>query len=116
MEQAPIDKTSALHYTWGDQCDSWILHDTETLSVKQESMPPGSKEKLHIHHQASQFFFILKGRAVFYLDGEKIILSAQQGLSVPNGSRHFIANESAGDIEFLVITQPSAKNDREDLE
>ena len=47
------------------------------------------------------------------MDGEKIMLGEQQGLPVQNGSRHFIANESEGDIEFLVITQPSATNDRE---
>ena len=109
------DKSSSLHYNWGDHCDSWVLHDTETLSVKQETMPPGSKEKLHLHHHASQFFYMLKGSAAFYLDDNKLNIGEGQGLTVSPGTKHFIANESKVDIEFLVITQPSG-NDRQDIE
>ena len=28
------------HYTWGDDCHGWTFVDTDTLSVKQELMPP----------------------------------------------------------------------------
>ena len=79
-------------------------------------MPTGSKEKLHFHRLASQFFFMLKGTAAFYLEDKKLNIAEGQGLSVNPGAKHFIANESGKDIEFLVITQPSGKNDREDME
>jgi mannose-6-phosphate isomerase-like protein (cupin superfamily) len=53
------------HYNWGEGCDGWNLVDEYTLSVKQERMPPHTAEQLHFHRQARQFFFILKGEAVF---------------------------------------------------
>ena len=109
------DKSSSHHYTWGGNCDCWVLHDTESFSVKQEIMPPGSREKLHLHHHTSQFFYILKGSAAFYLDDNKLNIGEGQGLTVSPGTKHFIANESKVDIEFLIITQPSG-NDREDVE
>lgn len=103
---------TAEHYTWGDRCDSWILADTSGLSVKQERMPGGTREMLHFHRHAQQFFYILKGTATFYIDGECLTASAFQGLLIAPGSRHFIANETAEAIDFLVISQPSANNDR----
>ncbi len=110
-----ISRETAAHYQWGSHCDSWVLAATAGLSVKQESMPPGTREELHFHRQAQQFFFILKGNAIFYLAGEKISLGPQQGLLVVPQSSHFIANDSAETIEFLVISQPATQDDRVDI-
>jgi mannose-6-phosphate isomerase-like protein (cupin superfamily) len=107
-----IDINTASHYVWGEKCDSWILSDTNGLSVKLESMPAGSKEKLHFHTNALQFFFILKGSATFYLDNEKNIVKEQQSLSIQPNTKHLIANETTEKLDFLVISQPSTNNDR----
>lgn len=112
----PIDQFTAPHYTWGTACDSWVLADTETLSVKQEQMPPDTKEKLHVHAQAQQFFFILNGTATFYLENKTVTLNAAQGLLIPAGKKHYIANETGEPLNFLVISQPSTNNDRVTLE
>jgi hypothetical protein len=53
-----IDKQSANYYQWGNNCDSWILANTPALSVKLEKMPAATKEKLHFHSKAQQFFFL----------------------------------------------------------
>lgn len=63
-----IDKQNAEHYIWGKHCDSWLLANTEGLSVKQEKMPIGEKEQLHFHTQAQQLFYILNGSATFYIE------------------------------------------------
>lgn len=107
-----INKTIAENYTWGNNCLSWILNNRESLSIKQELMPIGNKEQLHFHEKATQFFYVLKGQATFYLEDEVFILNPNDGLSVLNNTKHFIANESNDDIEFLVISQPSTNNDR----
>ena len=107
-----IDKQTSGHYLWGERCDSWILADTEGLSVKQESMPSGTKEKLHFHTHAQQFFFILKGTATFYLNNEKLTVAAEKGLLIQPMVKHYIANESNERLDFLVISQPTTNNDR----
>ncbi len=107
-----INKKNVPYYIWGKNCSSWVLNDDTQISIKQELMPAGTKEQLHFHQKANQFFYILKGQAMFYLDGEVFILNPNDGLSVLNNTKHFIANESNDEIEFLVISQPSTNNDR----
>ncbi|MEO8884441.1 MAG: cupin domain-containing protein [Mucilaginibacter sp.] len=103
------------HYTWGDDCHGWTFVDTEALSVKQELMPPDTAEKLHYHEKATQFFFILKGRAKFVIDGEDVELREQQAIQINPKQQHFIANNQNTDLEFILYTYPSAKNDRIDI-
>jgi mannose-6-phosphate isomerase-like protein (cupin superfamily) len=110
-----INKQNASKYTWGDNCLSWILINNDALSIKQELMQIGTKEQLHFHEKASQFFYILKGEATFYLGDEVYLLNPNEGLSVLNNTKHFIANEGNEEIEFLVISQPNANNDRINL-
>jgi len=107
-----IDKQSSKHYFWGENCDSWVLADTEGLSVKQESMPSGTKEKLHFHTNAQQFFFVLKGKATFYLNDEIEIIKEQKGILIEPKTKHYIANETDEVLDFLVISQPTTNNDR----
>ncbi len=111
-----IDKETANRYTWGNNCDSWILVDTPALSIKQEKMPGGTKEALHFHSEAQQFFFILKGTATFYYDDKKEIISEQQGIRIIPMTKHFIANETSVALEFLVVSQPDTNNDRINIE
>ncbi|MDR6463499.1 cupin domain-containing protein [Chryseobacterium sediminis] len=105
-------KDNSEHYNWGNHCDSWILKNTPSLSVKQEKMPAGTSEKLHYHQVAEQFFYILKGEAVFYINEEKYLVKQGESISIAPESKHFISNESTEEIEFLVISNPPADHDR----
>jgi mannose-6-phosphate isomerase-like protein (cupin superfamily) len=89
-----IDKQTAEQYLWGDNCDSWVLADTVGLSVKQENMPSSTREKLHLHNNAQQFFYILKGSATFYLNDVKTIVTEQKGILIEPKTKHYIANET----------------------
>lgn len=116
MNKKIVDKETAQHYLWGNNCDSWVLVDTTGLSVKQESMPGHTREKLHFHTTAQQFFYILKGIATFYIEEEKIVVAEQKGLSIAPQTKHYIANETEETLEFLVISQPTTNNDRTTME
>jgi mannose-6-phosphate isomerase-like protein (cupin superfamily) len=100
------------HYAWGEGCDGWNLVDGPGLSVKMERMPPHTAEKTHLHRQSRQFFFILRGAAVFETDEGRLLLSAQQGLEIPPGRKHRILNEGGDDLEFILCSQPSTAGDR----
>ncbi|WP_374440838.1 cupin domain-containing protein [Epilithonimonas sp.] len=105
-------KQNTEHYIWGGNCDSWVLLDSQELSVKQEIMPPKSKEQLHFHKNAQQFFFILKGKATFIVEGETFEAAENSGFHIIPGKQHWIENLSDKDLEFLVISNPSTNNDR----
>jgi mannose-6-phosphate isomerase-like protein (cupin superfamily) len=111
----PIDKHSAAHYTWAEVCQSWVLADEEGLVVKQEEMPAGSREQLHVHHHARQFFYILSGVAHFYVEDKVWVVKEQQGLLILPGEKHYIANETKLALSFLVISSPGTSMDRVNL-
>lgn len=111
-----IKKETSSHYIWGENCDGWIYVDNENLSVKQERMPAHTSEQLHYHEKAQQFFFILKGKATFEIDGEMIDVSANEGLHIEAGKKHRIINKEKDDLEFILSSQPTTKGDRFDLQ
>ena len=100
------------HYQWGEDCDGWNLVDEPSLSVKQERMPAGTSEVLHYHQYAQQFFYMLKGSAVFEIEGETIIVNEQEGIHIKKGQKHRIINNTASAIEFILSSQPSTAEDR----
>ena len=112
MSNLLISKENAEHYIWGNKCDCWMLVDSENLSIKQELMPVGEREKLHCHEKSQQFFFILKGEATFYVEEEIFTVIPQKGLLIKPNIKHYIANESNEILEFLVISQPNTSKDR----
>ncbi|MEH7109109.1 cupin domain-containing protein [Bacillus sp. JJ1764] len=107
-----ISKQNAEHYIWGDQCDGWHLVKNNHVSVIHERMPANTSEVRHYHNQAQQFFFVLSGRATIEVNGERIILNPNEGIEIPPLVPHQMMNESNGDVEFLVISQPNSKGDR----
>jgi mannose-6-phosphate isomerase-like protein (cupin superfamily) len=100
------------HYQWGSDCDGWNLVDEDSLSVKQELMPSGAKEVKHVHQKAQQFFYILKGKATFEIEDSTIELNEGEGLHIEAGAKHRIINNSKEDLEFILCSQPSTKDDR----
>lgn len=109
----PLSKYQSLgHYQWGDGCDGWNLVAADSLSVKQERMPPGTAEELHFHNASQQFFFILSGSAVFDINDKQVEVKAGEGLHIPAGEKHRISNHTTEGLEFLLCSQPSTLNDR----
>jgi mannose-6-phosphate isomerase-like protein (cupin superfamily) len=116
MDSSIFSKNECLNqYTWGDDCYGWTFIDTDALSVKQELMPPDTTEQLHYHEKANQVFFILRGRATFEIDGIETELMPEQGIEIKARQKHFISNRERTDLEFVLYSTPSTKNDRINL-
>jgi mannose-6-phosphate isomerase-like protein (cupin superfamily) len=106
---------NAEHYTWGDNCDGWPLLRSESLSVIQERMPPGTSEQMHYHERAQQVFYILSGTATFEVEGEIESVQANQSIHIQPKSKHRIMNNGETDLHFLVISEPKTQDDRVNL-
>ena len=113
--QAFSKNDSASSYKWGDDCYGWNYIETDALSVKQELMPPDTSEQLHYHEKSTQVFFILKGKAIFTIDGVETELKPEQGIEIKPGQKHFISNKETTDLEFILYSSPATKNDRINL-
>lgn len=103
---------NAAHYRWGNNCDGWLLLKSETLSVIQEKMPPGTSETLHYHTKSQQVFYILSGSARFQVDGKEVDVKQSESIHIKPGSVHKILNISDVALEFLVISEPNSHGDR----
>ena len=110
-----VDTKTGRHYRWGAASDGWHLLEGADLSVIQERVPPGDRERRHRHARARQFFYILAGEATLEIDGREVVVATGQGIEVPPGTPHQFFNRSSADVEMLVISSPRSHGDREDL-
>jgi mannose-6-phosphate isomerase-like protein (cupin superfamily) len=111
-----ISIQNAEHYAWGEKCDGWHLLKDPNLHVIRESVPAGKSERRHLHLIAQQFFFILAGQAIMELDGQEHPLTEGEGIHIPAGKPHQFKNPYNEAVEFLVISNPTTRGDRSDLD
>jgi mannose-6-phosphate isomerase-like protein (cupin superfamily) len=116
METISISTNNAERYSWGDACDGWHLVRSQELSIIEERMPPHTAERRHVHSKADQFFYILSGEAHMEIEDQMVTLSARSGIFIEHGRQHKISNNSDQDVTFLVISRPTTRGDRQDLE
>lgn len=81
-----------------------------------ERVPPGGCESSHYHPLARQFFYILSGTAVMVVEDSEITLQQGQGLEISPGQIHQFKNLSQTDVDFLVISHPTTRGDRVDVQ
>ena len=103
-------------YTWGDGCTSYVLLQTPHLSVKREIIPPGSTELMHLHREAQQLFYVLKGEGIFYADAAIHTLAEGESIHILPGTKHLVVNRTDTMLELLVVSQPDTSGDRINLE
>ena len=108
--------TTAEHYPWGGLCDGWRLLERAELSVIQERVPPGAGEVEHYHQRARQCFYVLQGALEIQIADRRFSLTVADSVEVPPGERHRVRNTGAVDAVFLVISAPSTRGDRTNLE
>jgi len=107
---------NAEHYQWGTVCDGWRLVERSDLSVIQERIPPSAGEITHYHERARQLFFVLGGELQIQLGEQLFRLSPGDSLEVPPGTRHRVRNEGHEQATFLVVSAPTTRGDRVNVE
>jgi mannose-6-phosphate isomerase-like protein (cupin superfamily) len=111
-----VNRANADHYSWGEGCDGWVLMPGPDLLVIEERMPPGTSERPHRHLKARQLFRVLSGELTMIVAGGRHVLGAGDCIGIGPGVVHQARNDSAGAISFLVISSPTVRGDREDVE
>ncbi|MFK7811866.1 MAG: cupin domain-containing protein [Maribacter sp.] len=107
-------KENSEHYSWGTNCSGWHLVKSDNLSIIEELMPANTSEQKHYHNFSEQYFYILNGTASFEIENKILEVNKGEGVHVYPKVNHQIKNESSSDLEFIVISQPSARIDRID--
>ena len=112
----PTSRDTEQAYKWGDGGVGWPLVETEGLLVIEETLASGCGETHHYHNQAAQCFYMLAGCAVMQLDGQQVDLDEGMALHIPPNTNHAIVNQTGEEIRFLVISAPSTRGDRHEVE
>lgn len=76
---------------------------TEENTLKMSIVEPGKSTHAPHRHPEEEFFYILEGKASFYLDGKTIEVGANTSLYCPPNSEHGISNAGDKDLKYLVI-------------
>ena len=119
--QNVINKSIAARNVWdvgvgAGVGESWTLTDQPHMHVMQEHLPPGCAERRHLHSAVEQLYYVLEGVATVRFDDHEETLSRGDAVHVPAAAPHQMRNDSAGALEFLVISSSPPRRDRVDLD
>ncbi|BCM91121.1 hypothetical protein IAD21_02985 [Abditibacteriota bacterium] len=114
-------QTLNVHYVALQDCSPFTTADGSTIrevfnprnsvllngSLAHASLEVGQKTARHFHPKAEEIYFILKGRGLMEVDGEKAELGEGDAVAISSGAKHQI--EALGDekLEFLCCCAPA---------
>jgi mannose-6-phosphate isomerase-like protein (cupin superfamily) len=83
----------------------WFFDKTfaEGRSIKLSVVAPHQKSHDPHRHDGHEFFFVLEGKAAFFLEGETKVVGPQTALYCPPQSLHGISNAGDAELKYLVI-------------
>ena len=96
-KEGSVDTKTGYQYWFADK--DFLDGRTLKLSVVAPNRSTHAPHK----HPEDEFFFILEGRASFYLDGKSVEVGPYTSLYCPSNSMHGISNTGETDLKYLVI-------------
>lgn len=76
---------------------------SEEITLKMSIVHPGKSTHAPHRHPEEEFFYILEGKASFYLNGKTVEAGPNTSLYCPPNSEHGISNAGDKDLKYLVI-------------
>ena len=67
------------------------------------TVPPRTKQRLHLHGQQTEVFYILEGQALIELAGEEFLARPGDAFICSPGDRHRAWNQSDADFRLAVF-------------
>jgi mannose-6-phosphate isomerase-like protein (cupin superfamily) len=67
------------------------------------TVPPRTKQRLHLHKRQTEIFYVLEGRASIEIAGEEFDARAGDAFICTPGDRHSLWNQSDQDFRLIVF-------------
>ncbi len=80
--------------------------DTRHFDFRLSSYQPKGYAAVHVHEVAENIYYILQGKGIVELDGEKYLVEPHTVIHIPPGVRHGIFNTGLEDLVFVVVASP----------
>ncbi|WP_438482803.1 cupin domain-containing protein [Oleiharenicola lentus] len=81
----------------------------DLTTVKLSVVGVGQATHAPHRHVEDEFFFILEGKAEFYLDGERRVAGPMTSLYAPSNREHGIRNAGDTELRYLVLKKYADK-------
>jgi mannose-6-phosphate isomerase-like protein (cupin superfamily) len=75
-------------------------------SLAEATIPPGMATDEHVHPQAEEIYYVLRGRGLMTLAGEQRAVGSGDGVLIPPGTRHTIRNVGQEPLVILCCCAP----------
>lgn len=80
--------------------------DTRYFDFRLSIYRPKGYAEVHVHKLAENIYYILQGKGIVELDGEKHLVEPHMVVHIPPGVRHGIFNTGLEDLVFIVVASP----------
>lgn len=89
---------------WGsyDSVDCGERHQVKRITVR-----PGAKLSLQLHHHRAEHWIVVKGTAHVTRGDEQILLTENQSIYIPLGTKHRLENPGKTDLEIIEVQSGS---------
>lgn len=83
----------------------WFIgkEDLDGRTIKMSVVQPGLSTHAPHQHEEDEFFYILEGKAEFYLNGETRMVGPNTSLYCPSMSMHGLKNVGQQELKYLVL-------------
>jgi mannose-6-phosphate isomerase-like protein (cupin superfamily) len=84
-----------------------VLYTGTHMQLVVMTLQVGEEIGQEIHESVDQFFRIEEGQAKFVVDGEEVVIGAEEVYIVPAGSEHNVINVGEGLLKLYTIYAPA---------
>ncbi len=67
------------------------------------TVPPRTRQRLHLHREQTEVFYVLEGRALIEIGGEQYTVQPGDALICSPGDQHSLWNQSDYDFRLVVF-------------
>ncbi|CAA0114646.1 Alginate biosynthesis protein AlgA [BD1-7 clade bacterium] len=85
---------------WGSY-DS--IENGERFQVKRITVKPGASLSLQMHHHRAEHWIVVEGTALVEVDEKHLMLTANQSVYIPLGSKHRLTNPGKIPLELIEV-------------
>jgi mannose-6-phosphate isomerase-like protein (cupin superfamily) len=99
-----------LHTPHGSEIRPLVDRTTSPItqcSLAEETLPPGLSVTPHRHEVLEEIYYVLSGRGVMQVGGERREVGAGDAVYIPRGLLHTLTNTGAEEMKILLVCGPA---------
>ena len=85
---------------------------TQGAEMFRDTMAPGTSTGVHVHSQADEFFYVISGKGLAFVDGTELPVEADDIVFVPKGHDHRVKSSGPMPLELVfLVDRPGLASD-----